>query len=507
MSKSVEYSKQPFLYWHNVGLALFWAASMLTFRSSILLVGSANTPDSNTLVVVVSFAANMTVLFIISALVEKAADNLEKIPSWIFCAAILVGFVFIRIAGEPFMGDGTSAALIAGALLCGIGYGYFWGSWADVLGRVHPSTTTVSIPISYLLTSVLFVAITLGVSFAQVPGLLLVFPLPILSLLCLERCRRDESAKAAVPSSDPKRYIQAIASLVPLMIASLVLSCLFGFMWETTVLSTHTATEAHRLPLIANIAAAVVLIGAVLVARKKADLTLVYQILIPVSIVLFIAIPFFWHEQPVVLNAFSSAIYGVFDVIIWYLVASTSYDLAVSGFVVGGLVRGVSLLSRLIGIGIGYLVVLDSNVSNIAMIGLCIGAVYILAILLWFLYRNASNDMKAEAPDSSDSEAIAGADAADSAVSRRDETEKNGEEDDQMAIDEEEKFKLIAEDYGLTRREAEVLPYLARGRSAKVIAQALFVSEPTIRTHTRRILEKTCLHSKQDLIDLVEKYE
>ena len=61
--------------------------------------------------------------------------------------------------------------------------------------------------------------------------------------------------------------------------------------------------------------------------------------------------------------------------------------------------------------------------------------------------------------------------------------------------------------YGLTRREAEVLPYLARGRSAKVIAEALFVSESTVRTHTRRILEKTALHSKQDLIDLIENYE
>ena len=51
-----------------------------------------------------------------------------------------------------------------------------------------------------------------------------------------------------------------------------------------------------------------------------------------------------------------------------------------------------------------------------------------------------------------------------------------------------------------------MLPYLARGRSAKVIAEALFVSESTIRTHTRRILEKTDLHSKQQVIDLIEKY-
>ena len=66
--------------------------------------------------------------------------------------------------------------------------------------------------------------------------------------------------------------------------------------------------------------------------------------------------------------------------------------------------------------------------------------------------------------------------------------------------------QLIAACRVLRRREAEVLPYLARGRSAKVIAEALFVSESTIRTPTRRILEKTCLHSKQELIDLVEKY-
>ena len=68
-------------------------------------------------------------------------------------------------------------------------------------------------------------------------------------------------------------------------------------------------------------------------------------------------------------------------------------------------------------------------------------------------------------------------------------------------------LEQIASYYGLTRREAEVLPYLARGRSAKVIAEALFVSERTVRTHTRRIREKTALHSKQDLIDLIEKYE
>ena len=39
------------------------------------------------------------------------------------------------------------------------------------------------------------------------------------------------------------------------------------------------------------------------------------------------------------------------------------------------------------------------------------------------------------------------------------------------------------------------------------IADALFVSESTVRTHIRRILEKTDLHSKQQVIDLIEHYQ
>ncbi len=521
--------------WHYLGLALFWASSMLTFRSSILLMGGANTPGNNTFVVIVSFVANMTVLFAISALVEKASENLAKIPSWIFCAAILTGYILIRIAGEPFLGPAMGAALFAGALLCGIGYGYFWGSWADVLGRIHPSTTMISVPISFLLTAVIFVAITLSVSLLHLPGLLLIFPLPILSLLCLEHCRSIEPAIEA-PSSTSKRYIEAITSLVPLIIASLVLSCLFGFMWETTVLSTHTATEAHELPLVANVIAAILLLAEIIIARRKVDLTIVYTVLIPVLIILFVVIPFFWHDQPVVLNAVISAIYGIFDVIIWYMVVSCAYDFAVSGFVVGGIVRGVSILSRLIGIGIGYLIMLEPDVASGAMIGMCIGAVYILVMLLWFLYRNSSRKIKVDVSDLDTDDFAQDRKTPDDAVgkamgnldddgSRDDGSQDDGSQNDgalsvesntrieddssakkNSADDEEEKFRLMAEDYGLTRREAEVLPYLARGRSAKVIADALFVSEPTIRTHTRRILEKTCLHSKQELIDLVEKY-
>jgi DNA-binding CsgD family transcriptional regulator len=67
-----------------------------------------------------------------------------------------------------------------------------------------------------------------------------------------------------------------------------------------------------------------------------------------------------------------------------------------------------------------------------------------------------------------------------------------------------ERSALMAQTFRLTRRESEVLPYLLQGRSARYIADVLFVSENTVRSHIRRILEKTGTHSKQNLVDIAD---
>ena len=59
-SRTGDVSSPRSLRLRYLGLAFFWACSMLTFRSAILLTGNADTPEFNTLVVVVSFLANMT---------------------------------------------------------------------------------------------------------------------------------------------------------------------------------------------------------------------------------------------------------------------------------------------------------------------------------------------------------------------------------------------------------------------------------------------------------------
>ena len=59
--------------------------------------------------------------------------------------------------------------------------------------------------------------------------------------------------------------------------------------------------------------------------------------------------------------------------------------------------------------------------------------------------------------------------------------------------------------HGLSEREADVLGLLAKGHTRVSIAKRLFVSENTVRVHVKNIYVKLGIHSKQQLIDLLDK--
>ena len=65
-----------------------------------------------------------------------------------------------------------------------------------------------------------------------------------------------------------------------------------------------------------------------------------------------------------------------------------------------------------------------------------------------------------------------------------------------------EALKAIAEEFRLSRREAEVLQYLGRGRSVPYMREVMTISKSTIETHIKHIYSKTGVHSKQELLDL-----
>lgn len=79
-------------------------------------------------------------------------------------------------------------------------------------------------------------------------------------------------------------------------------------------------------------------------------------------------------------------------------------------------------------------------------------------------------------------------------------------EGDSTELTLEEKCDGVAERYGLSKRECDVLHLLARGYSSARIQSELYIAPGTVNYHTRNIYSKLGVHSKQDLIDLVFCY-
>lgn len=62
----------------------------------------------------------------------------------------------------------------------------------------------------------------------------------------------------------------------------------------------------------------------------------------------------------------------------------------------------------------------------------------------------------------------------------------------------------LSSTFGLSKRETEVLGYLAKGRSQPYIREELVLSKNTVSSHVKHIYAKLGVHSKQELIDLFE---
>ena len=59
--------------------------------------------------------------------------------------------------------------------------------------------------------------------------------------------------------------------------------------------------------------------------------------------------------------------------------------------------------------------------------------------------------------------------------------------------------------FGLTDRERDMVWYLAQGRSKSAISEELHLSENTVKGYTRGAYSKLCVHSKQELLDMLER--
>lgn len=85
--------------------------------------------------------------------------------------------------------------------------------------------------------------------------------------------------------------------------------------------------------------------------------------------------------------------------------------------------------------------------------------------------------------------------------------QQNQDSSSSLLSDSEQAITIIAQKFRLTQREEEVLELLAQGMKASSIAEDLFISTSTAKSHIRNIYAKLGIHTQSELLLMVHQKE
>ncbi|MDR1421522.1 MAG: helix-turn-helix transcriptional regulator [Coriobacteriales bacterium] len=211
---------------------------------------------------------------------------------------------------------------------------------------------------------------------------------------------------------------------------------------------------------------------------RFSDLGRTYQIAIPISAIGFLLLPLVWNSAGGIVNSFANLGYMLALLVLTCLVVAVSRDTAISSYRLFALIYASAYLVQLIGMLIGRFNSSWFAEGTLDLTAIALVVIYLLSLVSLFIFR----DKRFKSPDlDGDTEKVAV--FADSGYSDRCEN--------------------LAEKYDFTLREREVLNLLGQGNTVKAISEKLFISENTVKFHARSIYQKTGIHTRQDLINLI----
>ncbi len=233
-----------------------------------------------------------------------------------------------------------------------------------------------------------------------------------------------------------------------------------------------------------GIIAAVAMLAVLLVAKpRKANIDYITPItaLCLVTILLYRSLNVAdGHVAGSLMTAFLISFY----VLLWLMFISEANERKLPAFFLLGLALGVARLSVALGRFAAQTLLEQTGVDpQLALVG----SVWLLVATLALMFcsylryaskRDAAGD--ASAPEEAAAAPLAHLSAGDALVQMK-------------------------STYELTNREFEVIEEFAAGRSARAIAERFTLSEHTVKTHLRHAYAKMDVHSRQELLDLIEE--
>lgn len=376
-----------------------------------------------------------------------------------------------------------ATGLVAG-LFGGIATGYLLICWGFAYRKLDNNSVALNAAIGLLLSAALYVALLLFNS----PMVLIaatILSVAAEGALCFAAQKTLPEETALRPFSQRKERLRRYAK--PAFLRLALILTIFGFVDSTLrelALSTFSAGQAAPDSLVGLFLIAIGFIALfffvylVMEARSSENGTYSFATLFVVGV--SVALLFFMSPSLGFAYQFVCAVvYLLFELHVWVLLTHVARDRNVAPSILYGFGLFFLFVGQFLSpIANGFVaslaqpLQLESVTEPILLMLALLTAVVLLAA---GNARNGSlfDDERVDAPGSLDGEQT-------------------------------KRVEIITDTYLLTERESEILSMLVKGRSFAKISERLFVSENTTKTHVKNIYRKTGVHSKQELMDLVD---
>lgn len=207
---------------------------------------------------------------------------------------------------------------------------------------------------------------------------------------------------------------------------------------------------------------------------------------------------------PTLMGDVSSVLFGLTMLCLWILLCRVSFRSGMESVQVVGVGFGAACLGTTAGVGTGALLYNEGMVPISLTLVMAVAVVLCVAASLFLLRLNDVRALMEPEPGAVGEEAPASAADARGSLGLADDgaaLAPSALDDYQATL--QRLCGIMALDFGLSTREADVLELLVVGKDAKAIADELFISFNTVRSHIRRIYVKLDVHSRQELLDRV----
>ena len=508
------------LKWYHVGFCLFW---------TVTFVGLLDPADTYASLASAFSLGRQAVTFVAVVACALVAARIRK-PyrpglAPVAAAALSAGTLLYYLAF--FFGEFSVAAVVASAVLIGGAQGVFFVAWQSFFASEGVSRTLIYIPLSAL-CSVALCAVVSALPFTWVV-LCVVVVLPAAAALTLHL-----SLAEVVPYDVEPLDARRLGALAREMALPVVCVCSLGFVWRISCYLADDMGLGSFLAVMVGMSCATLILTLIeLFSPRGVDILRVAQVLFPLITVALLLPSLLGAVGYTTLSALVMFGFEVVNLLLLSACAASASRSALDSTFVYAVCVGPTLIALILGDVVGGAMNEASLVGfattmDVLLVCLCL---LVATVVVVFVVRGTMRRRGVRAPEAGgvpvpaapadevvqsepsttpstglpDEPCLSAAGLADASTTEAAACEPASEADaETTGLRWEARLDELGLPDPLSAREREVAGLVLRGNTVAAVARKLYISENTVRGHMKSIYRKLGVHSRQELIDLLE---